>query len=274
MTSGRENDEWKLDRQTAYRGPERILDLERTCLPSRHGTYPRPTPRPPLPWVAHLFEEQVLGGNRTAVRSRNEANGGPKMQGFHTYFTLPWTWILKLEGWRWWTYHFLILLIFTAWTRCLGRIVRAERFYGRIESELLAKKHPFPNVFDRAGVGGRQLTVHWSSIRAIERSQILIFFDFRKLFLRPSYMIYHCKINRNHVRLAQVLFTKMLLFRLDFVKYCSTGMSVPVSWQNVPFHSGVMAKCVTVEHGFYCSLQNSSSKKNRFSKSGWSWFQL
>ena len=52
---------------------ERILGLERTCLPSRHGTYPRPTPRPPFPWVAHLFEEQVLGGNRTAVRSRSEA---------------------------------------------------------------------------------------------------------------------------------------------------------------------------------------------------------
>jgi hypothetical protein len=44
----------------------------------------------------------------------------------------------------------------------LAWIVGSGLFHIMVTSELLAKKHPFPNVFDRAGVGGRQLTVHWS----------------------------------------------------------------------------------------------------------------
>jgi hypothetical protein len=54
----------------------------------------------------------------------------------------------------------------------LAWIVGSGLFHIMVTSELLAKNHPFPNVFDKAKRCARQLIVYWSLKWSIERAPI------------------------------------------------------------------------------------------------------
>ena len=85
---------------------------------------------------------------------------------------------------------------------------------------IVGEKTPFPQSFWQSGTvcATTHCRLEFTSENRWQSSghKFWKFFDFRKQCLRPWYMIYHCKINRNHVRLAQVLFTKMLSFQTRF----------------------------------------------------------